>query len=145
MIKNKISDDICIQVMMVGNNKIGSVLSEFSAPYFNQGEIFNAIGKNQYAYLKHAAIKGFSNKRNIAMQLKDYRCFLFASKKSGYSKRIAAEFIDLRDEIKSELKNTGIPSAKINIESFLQLIFELINPNQKCVEHPNIAFDKHKK
>lgn len=143
MIKNKIKEDICIQIMMVGTNKVGPLLSNKGAPISQDG-IFSTLSKNQYEYLKHAAIKGFSNKRNIAMQLKDYRCFLFASKKSGYSKRIAAEFIDLRDEIKSELKNTGIPSVKINIESFLQLIFDLVNPNQNCIDHPKVNFDKHK-
>lgn len=143
MIKNKISDDICIQVMMVGNNKIGSVLSEFSAPYFNQGEIFNAIGRNQYAYLRHAAIKGFSNKRNISMQLKDYRCFLFASKRSGYSKREAAFLCDLRDSIKGELKNTGIPNLRLGIESFIELIHGLINPNQYRIDHQKFYFDKY--
>lgn len=143
MIKNKIKEDICIHIMMVGTNKVGSLLSNQCAPLSQEG-IFSTLSKNQYEYLKHAAILGFSNKRNIAMQLKDYRCFLFASKKSGYSKRVAAEFIDLRDEIKSELKNTGIPSVRINIESFLQLIFELVNPNQNCIDHPKAVFDKLK-
>src|SRR3990167_3942814 len=119
MIKNKIGDEIGIQVMMVGNNKVGSLISNFIAPYKNQGTLFEVLGKNQHQYLKHAAIKGFNNKRNISMPLRDYRCFLFASKRCGYSKRQAAALSDLRDEIKSELKNTGIPTANLNIESFL--------------------------
>lgn len=143
LIKNKIKEDICVQIMMMGSNKVGSLLSNIVMPTFDE-EIFATLSKNQYEYLKHSAIKGFSNKRNIPMQLKDYRCFLFVSKKTGYSKRVAAEFIDLRDEIKSELKNTGIPSVTIKIESFLQLIFEFVNPNQNCIDHPFVRFDKHK-
>lgn len=143
LLKNKISDDVCIQVMMVGNNKVGHLLSEFSAPYFKQGDIFKAIGKNQYDYLKHAAIKGFTNKRNISMQLKDYRCFLFASKRSGYSKKEAAFLCDLRDSIASELKNTGIPNVKLVIESFIELTYSLINPNQNCIDHRPFYFDKY--
>ena len=144
MIKNKIGDDVGIQVMMVGNNKVGSLLSNFIAPYKKQGKLFEVLGKNQHHYLKHAAIKGFNNKRNISMQLRDYRCFLFASKRCGYNKKEAAFFSDLRDDIKSELKNTGIPSANIMIESFITLIYELINPNQTCIDHTYLLFDKYK-
>ena len=144
MIKNKIGDDVGIQVMMVGNNKVGSLLSNFIAPYKNQGTLFEVLGKNQHQYLKHAAIKGFNNKRNISMPLRDYRCFLFASKRCGYSKRQAAALSDLRDEIKSEIKNTGIPTLNLNIESFLTLIYELINPNQSCIDHTPQRFDKYK-
>lgn len=146
MIKNKIKEDICVQIMMVGNNKVGMQLDNLKPDHHQdkKSKIFSILEKNQYAYLKHAAIKGFTNKRNISMQLKDYRCFLFASKKSGYSKRIAAELMDLRDEIKSELKNTGIPSSTIKVDQFLQLIFELINHNKNSIDYPFVRFDKNK-
>lgn len=144
LIKNKIKEDVCVQIMMFGSNKVGGQLSKFSESFKNQGALFSVIGKNQYQYLKHAAIVGFSNKRKIAMQLKDYRCFLFASKRCGYTKKDAAYFIDLRDEIKSELKNTGIPSINVKIEPFLQFLVEIINSDQNCIDHPYVRFDQYK-
>lgn len=144
MIKTKVKEDISIQIMLVGSNKVGDTLSRLMAPYHDQEGMFQTLATNQYQYLKHAAIKGFDNKRQLSMGLKDYRCFLFASKRTGYTKREAAILCDLRDQLSADLKNTGIYNQYLQIENFLPVIFELINPSQSVIDHPIIKFDKHK-
>ena len=144
MIKTKVTDDISIQVMMVGNNKVGDTITSLLAPYYSQGSMFEKLAYNKFRYLKHAAIKGFPNKRNLNLSIRDYRCFLFVSKRVGYSKREAAWFCDFRSELKSDLNNIGIPNESLEINSFLSLVYELVNPNNTDINRTRVSFDQYK-
>lgn len=144
MIKNKFDETLTAQVMMVGGNKVESILSSALAPALNHQGVFNTLALNQYHYLKHAAIRGFKNKRQFNMQLKDYHCYLFISKRTGYSKREARILSELREELYTELKNVGIPCVRLTVEPFLNLVAELCNPNSNSIEGPKIKCDSHK-
>jgi conjugal transfer ATP-binding protein TraC len=144
MIKNKLDHTVCIQIMLVGSNKIGSSLDSMLNGYLQSDNTFRELGISQYNYLKHAALSSFHNKRQFTMPLRDYRCFVFINKRANYSTAIAAKLCDLRDEVMTELKSAGLQNKKMNSVEFLQLLQSLINYNSDSISYPNTRLDKYK-
>ena len=144
MIKNKLDHAVCMQVMLVGANKVGSLLESSLSGYCQSDDTFKELGLSQYRYLKHAAVHGFHNKRQMNMPLRDYRCFVFVSKRGGYSKAQAASLCDLRDDVVTEFKNAGLPSTPMDAAELVGLLKELINCRGKAVNPASVKLDQHK-
>ncbi len=144
MIKSKLDHTVCVQVMLVGSNDIEPVLNGVVSGYLNSDDTFKELGLSQYRYLKHAGIHGFSNKRQVDMPLRDYRCFIFVSKRSGYHKAIAAKMCDLRDDIMTELKNAGLHNIRLDAVAFLGLLKSLINRQPHDISAPKVKIDQYK-
>lgn len=144
MIKNKIDPTVCVQVMLFGSDKIGPILKNVLSGYCGNDATFEALGVSQYNYLKHAALHGFYNKRKLDIPLRDYRCYLFINKRSGYNKSVIASLCDLRDEISTELKNSGIHTVIQNDSAFVSLVRNLINVDQDSIVNNAVKIDKYK-
>ncbi|MEO1942990.1 MAG: TraC family protein, partial [Candidatus Thioglobus sp.] len=144
MIKNKIDHTISVQVMLIGSSKIGGMLNDISNRYAKEGGVFNGIGMNQYNYMRHAAISGFHNKRQLSMMLRDYRCFVFVSKRSSYNKTQAARMCDLRDEVMTELKNSGLSNLNMDATAIIALLKELINNKPSDIYPSKVRCDAFK-
>ena len=141
MIKNKLSPEWVTQVMLVGSNRI-----EHHIDYLTRktgDEVFDELRLNQYQFLNYAAHRGFPNKRNIDSPCRDYRLFVFISKKVSYNEHEAALCTELRSDIMMELKNAMISSAMLETKSLIILLKSLINQNQKT-SYPSIKIDRYR-
>lgn len=144
MIKNKLDHTVCMQVMLVGGYKINPLLSAVLSNYTQSDDTFKKLAKSQYLYLKHAALYGFHNKRNMSMPLRDYRCFVFVNKRSGYTKAQAARLCDLRDEVVTELRNAGLSNQVLNAIELIRLLKTLINVRPREIQEEGVKLDQYK-
>ena len=144
MIKTKLDHSVCMQVMLVGSNKIGSLLERVLSGYLKSEDTFKELGLSQYRYLKHAGIQGFHNKRALNMPLRDYRCFVFVNKRCGYNKTQAAKISDLRDDVMTEFKNAGIHHIRLNALELIRLMKELINVQFNEIHPAKVKLDQYK-
>jgi len=144
LIKNKLDHTVCMQVMLVGCNKIGPILEGVLSGYLKSDDTFKELGLSQYRYLKHAGIKGFHNKRQLSIPLRDYRCFVFVNKRSGYNKTQAAKICDLRDDVMTEFKNAGLYNIVLNAAELIRLTKELINYQCNDIHPANVKLDQYK-
>jgi conjugal transfer ATP-binding protein TraC len=144
MIKNKIDHNISVQVMLVGSGKTGHILDNVLEGYLSSDEVFKELGVSQYKYLKHASLRGFHNKRNYNMTIRDYRCFIFVSRKSGYNSGNAAKMCDLRVDIMTELKNAGLSNIKMDTFAFMALVKGLINHKPNDIYNEPSKIDQYR-
>lgn len=144
LIKNKLDPSICMQVMLFGSNQIDSIIGRQLAVARDADPTFEQLARSQYDYLKHAALHGFHNKRQLTLPLRDYRCFVFVSKRSGYDKAGATKLADLRDEVITELRNTGLANVELNAIEFVRLLKSLINIKSDEIKPDQVKLDKYK-
>ena len=144
MIKNKLDHTVCMQVMLVGGNKISPLLDGLLSGYCHADPTFHALGLSQYQYLAHAARHGFHNKRDLSLPLRDYRCFIFVNKRGGYTKAHAARLCDLRDEVMTECKNAGLSNRNMSASALIQLVKSLINFQPNDIRPAKVSLDRYK-
>ena len=144
MMKNKLDHTICIQVMLIGTHRVGELLDSWVSGYMDSDDTFKQLGISQYKYFKHAGVYGFHNKRQLNMPLRDYRCFIFVSKRSGYTKAQATHMVDLREEVMTELKNTGINHRRLEVNAFIQLIKNMIHHQAEDIHPIRVKHDRHR-
>jgi conjugal transfer ATP-binding protein TraC len=144
LIKNKLDPHFCMQVMLVGSNKVGPLLKNMLSGYCQAEDTFKTLGMSQYAYLKHGAIAGFHNKRGFNMPLRDYRCFVFINKRCGYNATHVGQVVDLRDDVMTEFKNAGLPCATLDALGFLDFIKARINHQSDQVDSAPVQWDQYK-
>lgn len=144
LLKNKISSDVCVEIMMVGNSLVGPILDENFRRQHETDPIFHSLDKSQYLYMKSSSINGFPNKRGLDVGLKNYRLFMFLSKKSGYDQSRADYLCDLRQEILTELKNSSMPGIPLGVEGFLDLLKVIINADHTNISPPHSRIDQYK-
>jgi len=144
MIKNKLDHTVCMQVMLVGGPKVDPLLRALLLRTAQSDDTFQKLGLSQYRYLKHAARHGFHNKRNMSMPLRDYRCFVFVSKRSGYTKAHAARLCDVRDDVMTELHNAGLSNRVMDAVAFIGLLKTLINVRPHDIEAAPVKLDHYK-
>lgn len=139
IIKNKIPDNISVQIMMIGTNKISDILEN----YFQSSSMSNE-DIIKFEFLRNAALNKFSNPKNLNVCLRDYRCFLFISKSATYTPREISKLVDLRKEISADLKNTGISNASLDTSQFITLVKSIVNPTYGDIDFERIQADKYK-
>lgn len=144
LIKNKLDHTVCMQVMLLGGNKVGNLLDKTLSGYTRSDDMFKQIGLSQYRYLKHAALHGFTNNRKMNIPLRDYRCFVFVSKRCGYTKSNAGKLCDLRDDVMTEFKNAGLSNVEMSTPELIQLLKTLINFNPDNMSYEDVKIDQYK-
>ena len=144
LIKNKLDHTACVQVMLVRGNKIDPLLKGMLSGYCRSDPTFKELGLSQYRYLKHAAVHGFHNKRQMSMPLSDYRCFVFVSKRCGYHKAQVAGLCDLREDVMTECKQAGLANVEMNAVELIGLLKSFINCRAKEIHHEPIRLDHYK-
>lgn len=144
MVKNKLDHTISAQFLMFGSHQIGGLLNRVNHGYQGSDSVFKALGDSQNQYLKHAAIRSFHNKRNFSLPLRDYRCFLFISRRVGYSTSVAAKLCDLREDLMTELVNAGLFNEKMDSYYLLNLLRSITSISHNNVLAEPVQLDKYK-
>lgn len=153
--KDKIQDQVEVQFVTWSHNKLGPILDQMRDRQSKLGGKYKILAEYSAKYLKHALKNGFYNKTNLPMALRDYRCFLFLSKKiddqsftfsdlmkkgfnfikseilsddSGIS-----EFIQFKKDLITDLSACDISVFQMQKDEFIQLIKDWIN-----LDHQNI-------
>lgn len=141
MIKNKLLPELTAQVMLVGTNSV-----EHQIGYLKRktgDSVFDELRLNQYQFINYAAKNGFPNKRNIDSPCRDYRLFLFISKKVNYNEHEANLCTELRTDISMELKNAMITSLVLDTVEFIALVKSMVNQGESN-NSSNLKIDKYK-
>ena len=144
IITKKIDHTLTAQVILVGSKRVGHLLAQESAPSVAEDALLNKLQQDQLHFLQTAA-KGFlPNKRGYKLGLRDYRAFLFLSKKERYNTIKAVELNQLALEIMSDLDSIGISNQRLDLVSFLSLITELTTLDNEDIDPIITPYDKLK-
>ena len=126
-IRFKVPDDVEVQFVLWGNNKVGHQLDKISLMQDSLGGMYSKLAQISNKFYKSALTKGFKNKRNLPLKLRDYRCFCFVSKKTKYSQEAIRSIVSLREDLSSEFSAAEISHIRLSIESFIRILHDWLN------------------
>jgi conjugal transfer ATP-binding protein TraC len=130
LLKNKIPASIDVQFILWGNNKVGALIDQSTSKQAELGGIFEKMSLLSNRYFKQAAKDSFYNKRKLPLSLRDYRCFCFISKETGYSESAMKGLQELRETLQTEFKASSMTTVSITLEGFLNILPNILMPEE---------------
>ena len=127
LMKNKLPVGVDCTVMLYKHPHLGGALAQGFDASFKRGGIFRELAAMSLKYHERAAVSGYTNGRNIAAQLADYRVYLFFSTKKNHQAH--ARMQSLREDVSSELRVSGLAHANLEQADFVVLMKSLVSPN----------------
>ena len=131
ILRNHISHEYRLQVLLVKHNKVGYELDAFSAQFSNPDfEHLNRLGASLRGYYEDAALEGFNLKTTARPKLTHARCYVVvdkAKKKSEVS--LKEEFGRFRISFESALSAAQLGFRLCQAEDFLSLMQFYCDPD----------------
>ncbi len=143
LIKNKLRDDLDVQFVLWGSHQVGELIDRAYQHQLAVGEIYTKLAQASVDYYKQATKKGFKNKLNLPLTLRDYRAFIFVSRKTEYNEQAANEMEIIRDNITIELEAMGVSCLDLGLDNFLPLLRSWVNPNVDNIKYCSAHHDEH--
>lgn len=135
LLKNKLEDDLDVQFMLWGSHQVGELIDRAYHYQLAAGGIYAELAKASINYYQQATKSGFKNRLNLPLTLRDYRAFIFVSKKTGYSEQTAHELEVIRDNITIELAAMGISYIDLVLADFLSLLRSWVNADLDNIKY----------
>lgn len=127
LLTDVIPSGIDLQFLLWGSNKIGDILDKFKDRRSGNGEIFEWLAQKRIDFLKQGVNKSLTASNSFL--LRDLRLFIVVSKAGRSSDAANTELMELRDSISSSLKSINMASRNLDVEGFLSLLTDLVNPS----------------
>ena len=142
--RSYVPEGMDMQFIFCGTNKVGEVISQNMANQSALGGIFAENARVAHDYYIKSAKQGFVSKSKVPATLRDYRLFLFVSKRMRYTQKNITMLLDCKEDLKSQLKTAGLESRHIDVLDFVSVVRDLLisrNPND--LGTPNVQFAEH--
>lgn len=117
-------EGVDLQFLLLGSNKVGTILDNFEKERSGNGEIFEWLAKKRTEFLKQGINESLFP--SSIFLLRDFRLFIVVSQPGKFSEGI--KLMELRDSISSSLKSINMLSSNLGADEFLGLMQDLINP-----------------
>jgi conjugal transfer ATP-binding protein TraC len=143
ILRNHISHDYRLQVLLVKNNKVGHYLDAFSAQFSNPDfEHLNHLGASLRDYYQDAALNGFKTKANTRSKLAHTRCFVVVDKAKKKSEQfLKEEFGRFRISFESALSAAQLGFRLANAEDLVSLVQLYFDPDLDSVYPKYTTYD----
>ena len=138
LLRYRVDDETDLQFVLWASNQVGELIEHGYQKQLERKGIFSDFAKAAIDYYQDAARGGFKNKRDWPLTLRDYRLFVFVSKKvNGYSDKIAEQLCLERESLTIELETAGIAHRKLAGDQFLSLLRSWVNPDPDNIKTVN--------
>ena len=119
-----------MQFLLIASPKIGNALDAFEQARSGT-EMFAWLAKKRTDYLKNGVFDSLSKSGTLMMR--NFRLLISVSVPQSQDYR--GDLIGLRDDLQSSLQSINMQSERINAESFLSAVSDLITPSRDI--YPN--------
>jgi conjugal transfer ATP-binding protein TraC len=126
IITDVLPEEVDLQFLLWGSNKVGDVLDQFEAERSGKGEIFEWLAKKRTEFLREGVNQSLIPSGNYV--IRDFRLFIVVSQQGKISDAVSMKLMELRDSITSSFKSINMLSQNLGIEGFLSVMNDLINP-----------------
>ncbi len=144
ILRNKISDDYTLQVIMINHNQIGASIDRFS-DQFNQEDdtSLSKFGNLLEQYYKNAAVKGFKTQNNIFASLRTCECYVMLDKvRKGKSENdLEQEVGHFAISLEASLTASRIGFMRCNETDFLHLMKLMLQQDVKDIYPAEINYN----
>ncbi|WP_037430015.1 type IV secretion system protein TraC [Serratia plymuthica] len=130
LLRKKIPRKTPITVMMVASKCVGEKVAQGLGTDNWKGPMADKLNAITRAFYERAALRGFNNKRNYPLALRDYRVFIIYGKEQKVSVPAMEEMVQLRHTIRVSLENAKIDTASVDVHDFLSIMREMTNFRQ---------------
>jgi len=127
LLTDVLPEDVDLQFLFYGSNKVGDILDKFEAERSGKGEIFEWLAKKRTEFLKSGVNESLISSGNFI--IRDFKLFIVVSIQGSISEAVKTRLMELRDSITSSLKSINMPSCNLGVEDFLGLMNDLVNPS----------------
>lgn len=127
IITDVLPQDVDLQFLLWGSNKLGPILDSFEKHRSGHGEIFEWLAKKRTDFLKQGINESLL--KSSTFLLRDLRLFIVISLPRKFSDAVSMHLMELRDSIVSSLKSVNMTSYNLTVDDFLSFMSDLINPS----------------
>lgn len=129
MLRKKLPRKIPLTVILTASKCVGERIARGVSDDMWKGGMADHLNKITRAFWERSALKGFANKREYPLYLRNYRVFIVYGRpmKKRFSQRISDELIQIRNTIRVSLEAAHIESINTGVNEFLSVMRELIN------------------
>lgn len=145
LIKNNLPREIPLQVILLSSQTIYEKLASGSQDFSWQGKRSHQCNQITQGFYLNAARHQFDNKQNLPLTLRDYRLFFaYCQPCKKVNETEIIKIGDIRRNLLSALNASDITTQNVSIESFLQLMREIINPDPQRVKAHSTTYSPDK-
>ena len=144
ILREKISHDLTLQVILIKHNQVGHDIDLFSAQ-FKQEDIggLKVLGDNLNQFYKKAAVDGFYNRANRQMRLTHTDCYVVVDKKTKDSEKETENFLgQFRVGFEAALMATKIGFKRCDASDFLTMLAFYFQHDTDNIYQKSFSYDK---
>lgn len=128
LIRKKLPRKTPLAIIMVGSKCVGEIIDNGLDKNIWRGPMADKLNAITRAYYGRAALKGFENKREYPLYLRNYRVFIIYGKKVNTLAGTALQELNqLRHTLKVSFEAAKVDTKPVAINEFLSVIRELTN------------------
>ena len=128
MLRKKLPRKTPVTVILTASKCVGERIEQGVSTDMWKGEMAPHLNKITQAFWQKSALKGFSNKRDLPLYLRNYRVFIVYGKPvKRLTQQVMDELIHLRNTIRVSLDAARIESRNAGVNEFLSVMRELMN------------------
>lgn len=127
VITDVLPEDVDLQFLLWGSNKIGELLDRFEGERSGRGETFEWLAKKRTDFLKSGVNESLIPASNFV--IRNFRLLIVVSMKRKQPDATKMKLMELRESITSSLKSINLLTNNLGVEDFLSLMNDLINPS----------------
>ena len=144
LIRKKLPRKTPLAIMMVGSKCVGEIIDDGLDKNTWRGETEAKLNSITRAYYQRAAIKGFENKREYPLFLRNYRVFVvYAKKVNNISGKTIQEISQLRQTLKVSFDAAKLETKNVTINKFLEVIREITNYSDDQIYKSSDEYNIH--
>lgn len=127
LLREKLPRKTPLTVMMVASKCVGGMLQQALSTDMWKGPMAPRLNAITRAYWERAALKGFTNKRDYPLYLRNYRVFLVYAQSGRGGISGMDEVSRVRDSVTMALKGAYMDCRRIQPGEFLSVMREQLN------------------
>ncbi|XES86655.1 type IV secretion system protein TraC (plasmid) [Franconibacter pulveris] len=128
MLRKKLPRKIPLTVILTASKCVGERIEQGVSTDMWKGRMAGHLNKITRAFWERSALKGFANKREYPLYLRNYRIFIvYGRQAKRFTPRLTDELIQIRNTIRVSLEAARIDSINTGVNEFLSVMRELIN------------------
>lgn len=143
MIRKKLPRKVPLTVMMVASKCVGESIAEGLGTENWKGPLADRLNMITRAFYERAALKGFSNKRDMPLYLRHYRVFLVYARPGRVTPTSLQEVVQMRHTLQVSLDSAKMASVNVEVPEFLSILRELVNYQPSQVTRSPDDYNEH--